>query len=795
MKPALRVLARRPGFSLAVVAIFALGIAANVAIFSVFNGLFLSALPYPEPTRLLYLNESAPQWNFPKDVGIAYPDFVQWRAQNRGFASMAIWTSSSANLSGFGETVRVDTAEVSYDLAATLGIRPILGRDFLPEEDRKGARKVALLSYGLWQRKFAGSADVAGQILRLDDEPYTIIGVLPKSAVFPDQAQVWTPLALDPDDPNHGWYLDGVGRLKAGVSAEQAVADLMRIHKAMIPKRDVNSITSPTAIPLRDEYLGDYRVVTQALLGAVGFVLLIACVNVAGLMMARGTSRAREVAIRAALGAGKARLIRQLLGESLLLAAAGGIAGIGLGWIALQALLRMMPDTLPAWVNFHIDIRFAAFALVLTGAAAIIAGLGPAFESSKVDVRGFLADAAPKSSLSGARRRAMNTLVVGEIALALILLASAGLVWKAFAKVLSVDPGFRPGNVLTFALDLPDAKYPKRDQQLHFYENLLEQFRAIPGVDSASLSSLVPLGSHNGNFFQAEREPPLAQGQQDPVILKMAIFPGYFRTMGVELKAGHDFTDHDGDSPGTQAVIVSEGFVKLHWPKADPIGKRVSYRGTKPQWMRVIGVARDTRHYGLDKDPRPELYIPYRQQPGSSMNLVLHSSVDATSLISVSREVVRRADPDLAMFSIRTMQERLERSLWARRTYSWLFGVFAALALALAVAGIYGVVSYTVTQRTREIGIRMALGANPSQVLRGVIRDGMLLAGIGTALGIIGALAATRLLESLLAGVSPHDPWAFIAVSIGLGLATLAANFIPARRAAAVDPMRALHFE
>jgi putative ABC transport system permease protein len=795
MRRALRVLARRPGFSLAVVAIFALGIAANIAIFSVFNGLFLSALPYPAPHQLLYLNESAPRWNLPKDVGIAYPDFVAWRTQNRSFGSMAVFTSSSANLSGFGAAVRVDGAQVSYDLAATLGIKPILGRNFLPEEDRKGGPKVALLSYGLWQRKFAGSPDVTGKILRLDSQPYTIVGVLPKTAVFPDKADVWTPLALDPADQNTGWFLEGVGRLKAGVQPQHALADLTRIHKAMIPTRDVNKITSPTAIPLRDEYLGDYRVVTRALLGAVGFVLLIACVNVAGLMMARGTSRAREVAIRAALGAGKARLVRQLLTESLLLAAAGGVAGIGLGWLALKAMLRLMPDALPGWVDFHIDVRFAAFALLLTGAAAVLSGLGPALESSKVDVRGFLADAAPKSSLSGGRRRAMNTLVVGEIALALVLLASAGLVWKAFGKVLSVDPGFRPGNVLTFTLDLPDAKYPKPEQQLHFYENLLAPLRTTPGVEAASLSSLVPLGSHNGTFFQAEGEPPLPKGQTDPVVLQMFTFPGYFRAMGVELKAGRDFDDHDGDSPGTAAAIVSEGFARLHWHGEDPVGKRVSYRGSKPMWMHVVGVANDTKHYGLDQDARPEVYMPYRQQPRNSMNIVLHSSVDATSLIAAAREVVRRADPDLALYNVMTMQARLERSLWVRRTYSWLFGVFAALALALAVAGIYGVVSYAVTQRTREIGIRMALGANPGQVLGGVLREGMLLAGIGAALGIVGALVSTRLLESLLAGVSPHDPWAFVAVSIGLALAALAANFIPARRAASVDPMRALRFE
>ena len=430
-------------------------------------------------------------------------------------------------------------------------------------------------------------------------------------------------------------------------------------------------------------------------------------------------------------------------------------------------MLRLMPDALPGWIDFHIDIRFAAFALVVTAAAAIIAGLGPALESSKVDVRGFLADAAPKSSLSGARRRAMNTLVVGEIALALVLLASAGLIWKAFAKVLSVDPGFRPHNVLTFTLDLPDAKYPKPEQQRQFYENLLPQLRT-PGVEAASLSKPGATRLAQRDILSGGRR---AAARQGPVVgpgnfARMFVFPGYFRAMGVELKTGRDFDDHDGDSPGTQAAIVSEGFAKLHWHDADPVGKRVSFRGNKPMWMRVVGVAADTKHYGLDQDPRPEVYMPYRQQARNSMNAILQAKVDPASLITAAREVVRRADPDLALYQVMTKQARLERSLWARRTYSWLFGVFAALALALAVAGIYGVVSYAVTQRTREIGIRMALGANPSQVLSGVLREGMMLAAIGMAIGIIGALAATRLLESLLDGVSPHDPWAFIAVSI-----------------------------
>ena len=633
-----------------------------------------------------------------------------------------------------------------------------------------------------------------GKILRLDNEPFEIIGVLPKAAVFPDRAQIWTLLGLDRSDPTAGWFrLSGVARLKPGVSMEQARADLMRVHKGMIPTRGVNQITSPTAIPLRDEYLGDYRLVTQVLLGAVGFVLLIACVNVAGLMMARSTARAREMAIRAALGAGRGALARQLLIESLLLAAAGGAAGVGLGWMGLRAMLSLMPDVLPRWVDFQVDWRFAAFAVVVTGAAAVIAGLGPALESSKVDVRGFLADAGPKSSLSGGRRRMMNALLVAEIALALVLLASAGLLMKAFRNVLSVDPGFRPQGVLTFRIELPDAKYPKVPERIQFFENMVAKLRQAPGVEAAGAASLVPLGGHSGTFFMAEGAQPLGPNEQTPVTLQISAMPGYFAAMGIRLDTGRDFDERDNDK--APVAIVNETFAHLFWPGGRAVGRRISYQSQKPQWMNVAGVVEDTRHYGLDQEVRPTVYVAYRENSRNSMSIVLRGGIGAQALLAESRALVHEADPELALYDIRTMEERLERSLWARRTYSWLFGVFAGIALALAVAGIYGVVSYAVTERTREIGIRMALGANPAQVLSAVLREGMLLAGMGIGIGIIGALAGARLLQSLLAGVSPHDPWALAVVSVGLTLAALAANFIPARRAASVDPMRALHFE
>jgi predicted permease len=774
-----------------VIAIFALGIAANTTIFSIFNGLFLSALPYPSSGRLLYLNEAAPKWNLPKDVGIAYPDFYAWRAQNRTFDSMAVWGSANWNLSGSGEAVHVEGVTVSWDLARTFGIKPVLGRDFTEQEDRKGGAKVVMLGYDLWRSKFAGSGDVLGKVLKLDDQAYTIIGVLPKNAVFPDHADVWMPLAADPADDSTGYFLSGVGRLKAGVTIEQARADLMRIHKAAIPTRGVNQLTYPTAIPLREEYLGDYRLVTQVLLGAVGFVLLIACVNVAGLMMARSTGRARELAIRSAMGADRMRLMGQLLGESVILAAAGGAVGIALGWMGLDSMLSLMPDVLPRWVSFHLDWRFAAFAIVVTGAAAVMAGLGPAFESARVDVRGFLADAGPKSSLSGARRRVMNALVVAEIALALILLASAGLLVRAFHNVVNVRAGFRPQNVLSFRIELPDTKYPKPEHRIPLYENVLAKLRAAPGVESAGGATLPPLTGHSGTFFIKEGQAgSMKADENNPVTLRIAAMPGYFAAMGIRLDAGRDFDDRDNDKK--PVAIVNETLAHMFWGNENAVGKLISYRGNKPEWMPVVGVVEDTRHYGLDEDVRPAVYLPYRELPQPAMYFVMRGSGNLTG---AARETMRQADPDLAMYDVYMMQERVEKSIWARRTYSWLFAVFAGVALALAMAGIYGVVSYAVTERTREIGIRMALGADAGRVLARVLREGMTLAAIGVGIGLIGAFAATRLIGSLLVGVSAHDPWSFTAVSIVLGVVALAANFVPARRASKVEPMEALRLE
>jgi predicted permease len=796
---ALRNIRSKPAFSFAVIGMLALGVAGNTAIFSIFNGLFLRPLPFPESECLIDLDETAPKWNL-HYTGVANPDIFIWREHNSTFDGMAFFDNSSFNLSDHGTAQRVDGAHVTYDLLNVLGLKPALGRAFRPEEDRPKAPHVVMLGYGLWQRMFRGDRNVLGRVLKLDGQPYSVIGVLPPEAVFPDRADIWVPLAADPDPTQStGWYLGGLGRLKHGVSAQQAAADLLRVHKAMIQSgwKD-NEITSPILTPLRDRYLGDFRSISHILLGGVAVVLIIACVNIAALMLVRGGARAREIAIRTAIGASRGRVARQLLTENLVLAAAGGIVGVLLGKMCLVGMISLMPaDNLPHWISFSMDARFAAFCVAITGAAALLFGLAPAVQSSKVDARGALQDSGVRASLSRARRATLRALVVSEIALALVLSVSAGLLVEAFQKVLQVDPGFRPENVITFGISLPDVKYKEDAQRVAFFENLLARLRALPGVQSVGAATSIPLGGHWGNFWEAEDNPPLGGNDKNPVTLQVVATPEYFEAIGMTFLAGRPFRQL-AEPKHIREVVVNESFAKHYWNGLSPIGKRIrhSLGERKPtDWFEVVGLTRDEKHYGLEQEMKPGVFLPLRGLPVNWMNIVLRGSIEPQMLIPPSREILRDLDPDIPMYEVRTMTERLDRSLWARRAYSWLFAAFAGIALLLAAGGIYGVVSYAVSQRTQEIGIRMALGAQPGQVLRQVLGSGMVLVCIGLAAGLAGAFWAVRLLQSLLFGVSSRDPVIYAAVVLGIALVGLAANFAPARRAASIDPTRALHFE
>jgi predicted permease len=585
----------------------------------------------------------------------------------------------------------------------------------------------------------------------------------------------------------------GVGRLKRGVTMNQARADLMRVHKSYVKSQPVNEDTSPILQPLRDRYFGDFKTVTHILLGAVAVLLLIACVNIAGLMLVRGQARARELGIRMALGASRIRVVRQLFTESCVLAAAGGILGVVLGEALLHALVSMMPDDVPRWVRFDMDLRFVAFCAGVIGVSAVLFSLAPALDAVRGSGRGWLEETA-WVTLSRGRRIALGTLVIGEIALALMLLIGSGLLVQAFRKVLSVDPGFRPQGVLTWSLELPNAKYKDEASRYALLHELTARLKNIPGVERASAADLVPLGGHTGNFLEGEGARVLGPQEKRPVVLTVTAMAGYFETMGLTFVSGRGFEERDEREKWSLLAVVNESFAKSYWPGQNAVGKRIRFVGDS-HWIQVIGEVRDTAHYGLDGDRRPGVFLAYPLLAPPAMTVAVRSAIDPHSLVAPAREVLRRMDPDLPMFKIQTMTERLDRSLWSRRAYSWLFGAFAAVALLLAAAGIYGVISFAVSRRTREIGIRMALGARPSQVMRGVLADGMLLVGAGAALGLAAAYFAAQFLQTILFGVSPRDATTYAAVAGLVVVVGAVANYVPARRAARVDPNQALRFE
>jgi len=792
----------KPLFSLMVVLMVALGVAGNAAIFSIYNSLSLRALPFAESDRLVDLDETAPKWNL-KFVGISANDYFAWSKGNGAFDSMAVFRGPSYNLSAGGIAERVTGAQVSRGMLDVLRLKPLLGRNFSPQEDSPGGPKVVVLSYGLWRRMFDGDRNVLGRVVKLDEKVYTVIGVLPREAVFPDRVELWTPLAADPTVPS-GYYLSGIGRLKPGILIEQARADLLRVHRAMVSEgHRENEITSPVLTPLRDRYVGDLKTVSKMLLGAVGLVLLTACVNIAALMLVRSSLRSRELAIRAALGASRARIVAQLVTESVVLAGIGGALGIILGAACTRAIVSLMPDQIPQWITFSLDGSFAIFCVAISGAAALLFELAPALQASRSDICRPLQNAAARATEPRGQRATLNAFVVCEIGLALMLSISAGLLVQSFRKVLHVDPGFRPENVLTFHVSVPDATYDTHEKKIAYYDKLFERLRSLPGVSAAGATSAPPFGGQWGGQFEAEGGRVTAHGE-NPVCLRVAATPGYVEAIGMTLLDGRTFTEDDGAANSPLVVLVNETFAKYFWRDENPVGKRIRYPGAK-DWFQVIGFLRDEKHYGLDQPMKPGVFLPYSEAVRISdwrdarafqqMSVVLRASLDPATLVGPAREILRELDPEVPMYHVHTMTEEVDRSLWARRAYSWLLGVFAVIALLLTAAGMYGTLSYRVSQRTQEIGIRMALGARPEQVLGQVLRGGMTLVSVGVAIGLIGAFWATSLLRNLLFGVNARDPLIYGAVVLGAIAVALLANLVPARRAAKVDPIVALRYE
>ena len=791
---ALRMLVKAPGFTAMAVFTLSLGVAGSSALFSVYNGLFLKPLPFPESERLVDLDEAAPRWNL-EYTGLNAVDLDAWKKQNQTLEDMAAWNGRGFSVALEDRAERIEGAAVTHNLAAVLGLQPALGRMISPQEDSPGGADVVVVSHALWQRLFAGERSVLGRTIRLNGRPFEVIGVLPANAQLPGEVELWVPLKLDLAEQGGSWWLSGVGRLKPGVGIEQTREDLTRVHKAMIPEREVNEMTSPTVLPLRERYLGRFRDATEALLAAVGLVLLIACVNVAGLTLARGINRGQEIGVRAALGASRVRLIRLLLAESFVLALAAGALGIlGGDWL-LSTMMRFLPNEVPPWLDFSLDIRFALFCVALCGLSAALFGLAPAVHLSKTDLHSALNASGRRTSAGRGSRRGLSALVVAEFALAMVLLVGAGLLMRAFRAVQQVDPGFRAQNVLTYQVPLPGEKYPEPAQRQRFFEDLQQRLRALPGVEAAAGITHAPLGGHSGTFFVAEGALPRRPDEPSPVVLRRAVLTGYFDAMGVALRAGRAFTEQDMQKDAPAVVIINETFARNAWGEADAVGKRIRYNDPEAPWITVIGVARDIKHYGLEREIRPGVYLPFSVQSENTMTMVLHTALDPLSLADAARGVLREMDPEIAMYSIHTTEQRLRESMWLRRAYSWLFGVFSAVALVLAVGGIYGVVSYTVGQRRREIGIRIALGAEQRQIQGLVLRHGMRMAGLGMAVGLAAAWWASRWLESLLFGVSARDVVTYAVVAAGLATVALLANLLPATRAARVDPTTALRYE
>ena len=791
-----RALNHQKSGSTIVVAMLALGIGANVAVFTLVNGLFLKPLPFPDPDRLVYINETAPRWNL-ETTGITYADFAQWHKAQQAFEAIATFNRRSFNVATENGADRMDGASVSADFARVLGIEPVIGRMFTAEEDRPKGASVALIGTSLWHERFGGRHDVLGQTIRLNSRQFTIIGVLPPGADFPGGVRLWTPQQGDPNSVD-SYSLEGAGRLKPGVTAAQGAADLLRAHQPIFDTRDKEKVVSPLVRDLRQHLIGDYDTIVSTLGAAVSLLLIVACANVAAMMLARALTRRREMGIRLAIGASRTRLLRQLLVENLILSAAGGVLGLVIGNWAIQLLLESLPDQAPRWASFALDARMVIFTLGTSIVTAWLFGWAPALHAMNADLRSAVASDTAGSTPAIRGRRTLRALVVAEFALASLMFVCGGLLVRAYDRVKNVDPAFDSNGVLTFTVSLPAVSYADDKARLSFFERLETRLRELPDVANAGIISCAPISNcHWGVFYQAEGAPPRRADEPNPVVLNRVASPRYFQSMGIRLRRGRVFTDQDGGEGAHRpsVIIVNETFARTLWPDGrDPIGQRVR-QGVKAPWLTVVGVVADVKHYGLERDMRPGVYLPLGRIVLSTMSLAVRTAGDPAALIPTARTIVREMDPELPIYNARTMNERMRLSLTLRAAYSWMLAVFAGIALLLALGGSYGVTSYLVSQRRRELGIRVALGARRSDISRAVVKGSIAIVGIGVAIGIIGAIGAGRLLSSLLFGVPPYDALILTIAVAALGASGFLANWLPARRASRVDPMISLRAE
>jgi putative ABC transport system permease protein len=796
----LRALLKNPGFTAVAVIALALGIGANSAIFSVVNTVLLRPLPYADPDRLVMVWEDDTKHGYPRDTP-APANFFDWRAQNQVFEGMSATADQSFNLTGVGDPERVDGQAVSANLFSLLGVEPQVGRAFLPEEDQPGEGRVVIMGHALWQRRFGADQGIVGKPVTLNGLSYTVVGVMPPGFQFPGrEEELWVPLALTPQQAARrgSHYLRVVARLKPGVTVEQAQAEMNTIAARLQQQYpDANAEVGAAVVSLHEQVVGDIKPALLVLLGAVGLVLLIACANVANLLLARAASRQKETALRIALGASRWRLVRQFLTESVLLAALGGVVGLLLSVWGVSVLKSFIPENVSQVKAVAVDARVLAFTVLVSLLTGLLFGLAPATQASNFDLNETLKEGGRDSSSGGRGKRLRGLLVVAEVAVSLVLLIGAGLLINSFLRLRSVDPGFRTDHLLTMRVVLPQQKYPDQARRSAFYDELIRRVEAVPGVKSAAVTNWIPLvnqGDSVGVSVEGRPDP----GPNRPIVATRVVSPHYFQAMGIKLLSGRDFDERTDRADTPAVVVIDETMAKRLWPGEDPLGRRVTPGSpdSPDDWCQVVGVVKDVRQFELTAEPKPQMYMLYAQADFfAPRHLVVNTSVEPMSLAATVRKTVWDVDRDQPVSNVSTMEEVLSGSIARQRFSTLLLGVFAGVALVLAAVGLYGVMSYSVAQRTREIGLRMALGAQRGDVLRMVVGQGLKLVLVGVAIGLAAAFALTRVMSSLLFGVSATDPATLAAISLLLISVAALASYIPARRATRVDPLIALRYE
>ena len=797
LRYALRMLRKNPGFTATAVLTLALGIGANTAVFTVVNGVLLQPMPFPEPDRLFLVSFAPQHGPFETGPSLSDHDYLEFRDQDRLFEHLASFTGTRANLTGAGDPAQIPAANVTTDFFATLQVNSEIGRGFLAEEDQPGHDNVVVLSNKLWKERFGSDPQILGKTIRLDGISRTVIGIMPAGFGFPYDAEVWMPLAVG-IDPHNSFARPVVGRLKIGVSRQQAQAALETFAQRL-PLRPGENTGDRIAqiIRLKELLVANIRQSLLVFAGSVGFVLLIACANVANLFLARAAGRGQEMALRNALGAGRWPLMRQLLTESTMVSLAGGAAGIFLAFWGVPALIALAPaGKIPRMEMIRIDGSVLAFTFGLSVITGVVFGLAPALQATRRDVRESLNQGGRSST--GRHEGVRSALAISEIALALVLLTGAGLMLKSFLRLRAVNPGFQPENVMTMTVDLPDSAYRTAPQIQAFHMRTLAKLSSLPGVLAAGAVNLRPLGDVliRGDF-QVEGGQPLPPGY---MVDKPCVSPGYFRAMGIRLLRGREFTEGD-NATAPRVVIVSQSVARSLWPGRDPLGKRISMEDhpKSEDWLTIVGVVDDVKQQGLAKKSDPAIYQPYLQVTRpfflNHMTFVAETASNPLGVAPGMRGVLREVDKDQPVQSIATMDNLIVATTAEPRFQARLLSVFAIMALALAIVGIYGVLAYSVAQRTHEIGVRMSLGAQTADVLRMLLRGALVLVGGGIVIGAAGALAVTRVLAKFLFDVKPSDPPTFAGVALTLVCAALAACYIPARRAMRVDPMVALRYE